>query len=83
MTNRIIVDNSEYGRLRFYYVREGVAHYMFSQKFTSGVYRYFRYGVTEREVRRFRHWDRNPRLDKTIEKIPVWIRSLEKEAAAC
>lgn len=46
---------------------EGMA-YLFSQKYTKGVYDYFRCGRSDPELRKFRNWGKNPRLDHTIER---------------
>ena len=54
--------------------------FLFTQNFTKGVYEYFKNGRDENELRAFRKWGRNPRLDKTIEKIPMYVRFALKEA---
>ena len=85
MKNKIIAENPERGTLTFYYLWGGRRFYLFTQDFTIGVYRYFKHGVTERELYDYHKWNRNPRLDKTIEKIPVYIRYIRKyeEDIAC
>lgn len=67
--------------IHFYLIFGGESRYLFSQKFTAGVFKYFENGRTMAELRRFHQWERNPRLDKTIEKIPMYIRYVRKEAA--
>ena len=85
MKNKIIVENPENGTLAFYYLWDSRRFYLFTQDFTIGVYRFFKHGVTERELYDYHGWGRNPRLDKTIEKTPVYIRYIKKykEGIAC
>lgn len=68
-------------KLDFYLVSGGRRYYLFSQNYTKGVYDFFRNGKTEDELRRYNKWNRNPRLDKTIEKIPMYIAYVMKEIA--
>ncbi|HIS56905.1 MAG TPA: hypothetical protein IAB48_09675 [Candidatus Fimimorpha excrementavium] len=65
--------------LHFYLIMDRRSYYLFTQKFTKDVYRYFRYQKTMNELRAFHRWDRNPRLNKTIEKIPLYIKYVKKE----
>ena len=85
MKNKIIAENPARGTLAFYYLWGGRRFYLFTQDFTIGVYRYFKHGVTERKLYDYHGWKKNPRLDKTIEKIPVYIRYIKKckENIAC
>ena len=79
---RIIIEkNNNY--LNFYltdkkYLPERL--FLFPQKFSKGVYEYFKNGRDEREIRAFGNWGKNPRLDKTIEKIPMYVKFALKEA---
>ncbi len=67
MKNKFIVTACN-DHINFFLVcREG-RFYLFSQRFTKGVYDYFRNGRSESELYKFRCWDRNPRLDHTIDK---------------
>lgn len=68
-------------RIHFYLVNGSKCHYMFTQKFTIGVYEYFYNGRTIAELKKFHRWGKNPRLDKTVEKIPMYIKYLERMAA--
>ncbi len=62
---------------------EGAA-YLFSQKYTKGVYDFFCRGRSDSELRKFHNWGRNPRLDHTIEKCvnPSYRRCAMEELAA-
>ena len=66
-------------RLHFYLVTEKGRYYLFEQKFSKGVYEYFRSRKSLGEVHSFKRWGRNPRLDKTIEKLPLYIQYVRKE----
>ena len=67
--------------LHFFYHVKGVRKYLFSQKFSKGVYDYFKNGRLEFEVFAFKKWNHNPRLDKTISKLPMYICYVLKECA--
>lgn len=43
------------------------------------VYEYFKYGRSVSEMRKLNCWKRNPRLAKTLERIPVMIKYVRKE----
>lgn len=62
--------SEEYGR-----------NYLFTQPFSKGVYDYFRPGRSESELKAYRRWDRNPRLDNLITRIPRHIRYIQMEYA--
>ena len=53
--------------------------YLFSQKFSKGVFDFFCHGRSVMEVRSFKQWNRNPRLDKTITKLPIYMKYAWKE----
>ena len=72
--NKVIVSKAD-DKLNFYLLVSGkTKFYLFTQAYTKGVYQYFQNGRSEKEIRTFRRWNRNPRLDKTIEKLPLYIR---------
>ena len=83
MTTRIEIKKKE-NTLSFYLVCDEGTAYLFSQRFTKGVYEYFRRGRTEQEIRRFRGWGQNPRLDHTIEKccLPSYRKCAMEELTA-
>lgn len=80
MKNKIIV-NKKNNKLNFYLLSEKRTFYLFTQAYTKGVYHYFRNGRAETEIRDYKKWDKNPRLDKTIEKLPIYIHYAICEAA--
>lgn len=80
MKNKITVSKSN-NQIHFYLIAGGHKMYMFSQTFTKGVYAFFAGGRSESEIKGFKGWNTNPRLDKTITKLPMYIRYTMKECA--
>ena len=72
-----IVEKNE--KLCFYLTSEAGRFFLFTQKFTKGVYDYFKDGKSLKALFEYRGWNRNPRLDKTIEKIPLYIKYVAQE----
>lgn len=83
MKDKIIVENkSEY--LHFYLKNSKCGKlYLFSQRFSRGVFEFFNKERSISEILKFRRWNRNPRLDKTISKIPIYMRYVEREYVYC
>lgn len=81
MRNKITITKKN-DKINFYLVTGGKRYYMFSQSFSKGVYEFFRNGRSEAELHNYKLWHKNPRLDKTIEKIPMYIRYILKEEVA-
>ena len=67
------------GKLHFFLNADEGRFFLFSQNFSKGVYSFFKKGKSEIEIKTFKKWNRNPRLDKTIEKIPLYMRYVRKE----
>lgn len=80
MKNKITVTKSN-DKIHFYLVSGKVHRYLFSQNFSKGVYNFFMKGRSEAEILGFKKWRDNPRLDKTISKLPMYIRFALKECA--
>lgn len=53
--------------------------YLLSQPFSMGVWKYFKNGRALSEIMAFRAWNKNPRLDKTIVRLPSMIRYIKRE----
>lgn len=68
-------------KLNFYLVKGGKTLYLFTQNYTKGVYDFFKHGRSANELRQFKKWRKNPRLDKTIEKIPIYRTYVMREIA--
>lgn len=67
--------------LNFYWEKGDKKIWLFSQKYTQGVHEKFRNGLRDFDIRNFDKWKRNPRMDKTIDKIPVYVAYAEREIA--
>ena len=68
-------------RIHFYYIIENSRLYLFTDKYTKGLFIYFRRGRSVNELVKYRRWGRNPRIDKTVAKIPAYIKYVMKESA--
>ncbi len=79
MKKDMIVIEKKPNILNFYLVTNGGRYFLFTQKFTKGVFAYFRSGKSLGELYAFKGWRQNPRLAKTVEKIPLYIRYALKE----
>lgn len=78
MKDRITVTKKN-DRINFFLNVKAGRFFLFSQNFSKGVYNFFQNGKSEAEIRSFKKWNDNPRLDKTIEKIPMYTRYVRKE----
>lgn len=78
MKEKITITKSD-NSLHFYLTTDKGRAYLFTQHFSKGVYDYFRKGRSQRELYGFKQWDRNPKLNKTIEKIPIYIKYVQSE----
>lgn len=77
---KIVVTKTQ-DRLFFYYVIENNRLYLFTDKYTKGLFIYFRRGRSVNELIEYRRWGRNPRIDKTVTKIPTYIKYVMKESS--
>lgn len=59
--------------LDFFWENRGKRMYLFRQRYNMTVYNLFCLGVRDYELRKYRNWNHNPRVDKTIKKIPVYM----------
>lgn len=66
-------------KLHFYLEKKGKKVYLFTQSYNTAVAKEFTSGKTADELRRYHKWGRNPRVDKTIEKIPMYITYIKQE----
>lgn len=80
MKKRITITKAD-EKLHFYLTTERGCVYLFTQSFSKGVYDYFRRGRSECELYEYKQWNKNPRLDKTIEKIPIYTQYVLREVA--
>ena len=66
-------------RINFYLTFEGEQYWLFSQDYSMSVYDYFKFGRSLEELRNHSFWRSNPRLAKTIDRIPTMVRYIRKE----
>ncbi len=78
MKSKIIVTKKN-DKINFFLQDKDSCFFLFSQNFSKGVYQFFCKGKSESEIQAFKKWNRNPRLDKTIEKIPLYTKYVRKE----
>lgn len=69
-------------KLNFYLEVRGKRTYLFTQRYCIAVAKEFKLGKTAAELRRYHRWNKNPRVDKTVEKIPIYIAYIKKEGIA-
>ena len=69
-------------KLNFYLEERGKRTYLFTQRYRIAVAREFKLGNTAEELRRYHKWNRNRRVDKTVEKIPMYIAYIKREEIA-
>lgn len=69
-------------KLNFYLEERGKRTYLFTQRYSIAVAREFKLGKTAEELRRYHKWNRNRRVDKTVEKIPMYIAYIKREEIA-
>ncbi len=77
MKNKINVQRNNQN-LDFYLRSNNGEFYLFSQDYSKGVYEYFKNGRSVNEIRKFNKWKKNPRLNKTIDRLPQQIQYVEK-----
>lgn len=72
-------DNQQNQVIDFYLRSADGKTYLFSSPFSMGVWKYFKNGRALSEIMAFRAWNKNPRLDKTIVRLPSMIRYIKRE----
>jgi hypothetical protein len=77
-----IVVSKGHDVLYFYLQEKEGLYFLFSQKFSKGVWKFFENGRYEAELLAFHDWKRNPRLNKTIERIPRVTRYVRRYVLA-
>lgn len=73
------LDNQQNQVMNFYLRSADGKSYLLSQSFSMGVWKYFKNGRAVSEIMAFRAWNKNPRLDKTIVRLPSMIRYIKRE----
>ena len=78
MKSKIIITKKN-SKINFFLQTAEGRFFLFSQNFSKGVWQFFSKGKSESEIQTFNKWNRNPRLDKTIEKIPLYTKYVRRE----
>ena len=82
MKNRIEIKKSN-NQIHFYLRSEKYGRqYLFSKPFTNGEYQYFKDGCSENQLRSYNRWNRNPRLDKTVQRVIRMCGYIERDLEA-
>lgn len=73
------LDNQQNQVIDFYLRSADGKSYLLSKPFSMAVWKYFKNGRAVSEIMAFRAWNKNPRLDKTIVRLPSMIRYIKRE----
>ena len=79
MSAKIICRTTAKGESSFYVSVDGETHFLFSQNYHTGVRRYFRGPVSVTKAIDFSCAKGNKALIHTMEKLPSYIRYVERE----
>ena len=79
MANTIYCATTSKGIQSFYITANGETHFLFSQNFRRGVKDYFERGVRIDEAINFARAKGNNAVMHTMEKLPSYIRYVERE----
>ena len=79
MANMIFCKTTAKGVQSFYVSANGETHYLFSQSFRRGVKNYYERGVYISEAINFTKAKGNTAVVHTMEKLPAYIRYIERE----
>lgn len=78
MKTMIYCEVTNAGEHAFYLIDGNERYYLFSQKFKYGVQKYFSKGVSLRDSTNFSKSHNDSALRKTMSKIPLYIKYIEK-----
>ena len=79
MANTIYCKTTEKGVQSFFINANGETHFLFSQNFRRSVKDYFERGVRIDEAINFKRANGNSAIIHTMEKLPAYIRYVERE----
>ncbi len=75
MKKKIIAEKAANNTMNLYLVIPKLGRiYLFSTAFSKGAFAYFERARSEAEILSFRGWNKNPRLDRIINRLPSYIR---------
>lgn len=79
MKTKIFCKTTDKGIHTFYLQHNDNNYYLFRQSYRRGVSEYFRGGVTLEEAMNFGRSKNNEAIQKTMQKLPLYIKYAEKE----
>ena len=79
MKSKIYCIVSSKGTHTFYLEQDGKSHFLFNQNYRKSVHKYFRHGVPLESAISFNKTHRDGALTNTMEKLPAYIKYIEKE----
>lgn len=79
MQKTIYCKQIEYGRHDFFLKDDAGEHYLFSQRYRTGVDNYYRAGVSVDAALDFTRANEDHMVLHTMEKLPVYLRYIQKE----
>ncbi|MCR5742289.1 MAG: hypothetical protein K6F92_00970 [Lachnospiraceae bacterium] len=79
MKDRIYCTDQRHGIHSFYLQTAEGSYYLFSQDFRQGVHRFYNRGVTLNEALDFYRAHGDNAIMKTMRKLPLYIKYVEKE----
>ena len=79
MKTKIYCTVSSKGTHSFYLEQDGKRYFLFNQNYRKSVHRYFQYGASLEEATNFNRTHGDGALANTMEKLPAYIKYIEKE----
>ena len=79
MKTKIYCTVSSKGTHSFYLEQDGKRYFLFNQNYRKSVHRYFQYGASLEEATNFNRIHGDGALANTMEKLPAYIKYIEKE----
>ena len=79
MKERIYCKANQKGIHTFYLLTERGEYFLFNQNYRKGVHKYFEKGVTLKEAMNYSKCHNDSAMLKTMSKLPMYIKYIEKE----
>lgn len=79
MKTKVCCEVSARGVHTFFLIHNGQEYYLFNQNYRKGVQQYYAKGVSLDEAINFSKSRRDSSVVRTMSKIPMYIKSVEKE----
>ena len=78
METKVYCESKTYGTHSFYLISNEVKYFLFDQDFKASVNNFFRKGVSLKKALDFSNTHRNHVIVRTINKLPLYIKYIEK-----